>query len=147
MFTSKTKFIQLIVTLAACAFLFVPMVLSVMAGVTNLEMGFSRLGTLCRQYLSVALVGYCLSHLDADYRITSSLWTGAPPRLVIPYSRRVHITATCSTGTCTSIGLASTLRLHERFSYLLDVHTCWPHLIHVTIYGAIYFGRSCIHGS
>ena len=34
MFTSKTKFIQLIVTLAACAFLFVPMVLSVMAGVT-----------------------------------------------------------------------------------------------------------------
>ena len=34
MFKSKTKILQLIVTLAACAFLFVPMILSVLAGVT-----------------------------------------------------------------------------------------------------------------
>ena len=34
MFKSKTKILQLGVTLAACAFLFVPMILSVLAGVT-----------------------------------------------------------------------------------------------------------------
>ncbi len=34
MFNSKTKILQLVVTLAACAFLFVPMILSVLAGVT-----------------------------------------------------------------------------------------------------------------
>ena len=34
MFSSKTKLLQLTVTLSACAFLLVPTILSVMAGVT-----------------------------------------------------------------------------------------------------------------
>ena len=47
MFKSKTKILQLTVTLAACAFLFVPIILSVMAGVTaNYFQGISSGFTL-----------------------------------------------------------------------------------------------------
>ena len=44
------------------------------------------------------------------------------------------------------IGIAAALRLYERFSDLMDVHTCWPHLVYASIYGALYFGSSCING-
>ena len=59
MFKSKTKILQLTVTLTACAFLLVPMILSVLAGVTanyfqgissgsHPKVGVSCLGALCR---------------------------------------------------------------------------------------------------
>ena len=117
MLKSKIKMLQLAVTLLACAFLFVPIVLSIMAGLTvNYFKGISSGLTLKwvfqvwelyadSIFLSMWLAVACL-FCTLIIGLPAAYGLGPPSRLAVPSVGRVHFPAACYTGIGARLGIA-----------------------------------------
>ncbi len=157
MFKSKIKMLQLAVTLSACAFLLVPTILSVMAGLTvNYFKGISSGLTLKWVYqvwelyadsifLSMWLAIACLFctliiGLPAAYGLARH--PGWLSRLLEEFIS----SAACGSGSGFRTGIVAALRFDERLSCFMDVHFGGPCALHLALYGTIDSSGSCRHG-
>ena len=130
MLKSKTKLLQLFVTLSACAFLLVPTILSVMAGLTaNYFKGISS--------------GLTLKWV---YQVWELYADSTSPRVVVATVGRIYLVAIGRAWFGTRFGIAATIRLYERLSSLMDVYSGRACAVHVALHGAFDPGCSCRNG-
>ena len=149
MFKSKVKIMQLAVTLLACAFLFVPIIMSVLAGLTaNYFKGISSGLTFkwvievwelyansifLSMWLAIAcLVCTLIIGLPAAYGL------GPPPWMVVAAAGGIHLVATCDPRFGARLGVVATLWFDERVPCILDIYTCRARTVHITFHGKVH---------
>ena len=145
MFKSKIKILQLTVTLAACAFLLVPTILSILAGVTvNYFKGISSGLTLKWVYkvwelyadsifLSMWLATCCLIvtliiGLPAAYGLARH--PGRLSRLL-----EVYFSTSCCARFSTRACIITIVWVYERVSFVLDIYISRSCSLHSSFYG------------